>query len=55
MIFGVGGRAFRIQQLVSMDDEIAHQGIIDAGLRLGAPGLGRFSIVGIGADQFDLG
>ena len=45
----------RIEQLVRMDDEIAHVGIVHRRLRLGLPRRIGLSIVGESPDHLDLG
>src|SRR3990167_3346796 len=44
----------RVEQLVGVDYEVAHQGVVDGRLRLGAPGGERLGVAGIGAHQVDL-
>src|SRR5512143_188180 len=45
----------RVYQAVNMDDEIAHLRIVDRGLGLAPPGRERRRIVGVHADQIELG
>jgi hypothetical protein len=43
-----------IEQLVGVDDEVAHVRVVDRGLRLGLPGAVGAVVVRVGADEVDL-
>src|SRR5581483_4773822 len=45
---------FRVEQAVGVDDEVAHQRVVDGGLRLGLPGRERRRVVRVGAHEVDL-
>ena len=47
--------AVRVEQLVRVDDEVAHVGVVDGLLRLGQPGAAGVLVGRIGADEVDLG
>src|SRR5690606_30839284 len=52
---GLGRAGFRVQQAVQVDDEVAHMRIVHGLLRGAAPGLVRRLVIGIDADDVELG